>query len=506
MSNLNFKINNDLRGTLIAIDSEFDLPFSIKRIFYIKDLDNLERGFHAHKKCEQILVAIQGSFTLILNNGTEETEFLCNKPNFGVHVPVYNWLSMKNFTNNCIIMVICSYKYDESEYIRDYNIFLNEIKELKNNKIDNFSLKEQTKSIKNKIINKIENIIDNNEFVMGNEVFEFEDKFKKYNNSNYCIAVSNGCSALKIAIKSLELNNSKIIIQANTYVAVPLVCEELKIPYEIIDIDDNLLLDLNKLEDFLIKDNKEEYWYDKPYNYIVIIVHLYGNSINMNKLLDLKNKYNFKIIEDSAQSHGSTYGNKKLGSFGDLGCFSFYPSKNLGSFGEGGAIITNNEKYANFCKYYRNYGSIEKYKWEIVGSNERMHNIQGAILSIKLDYLDIWNNNRINLANIYYNNIKETNNLKIIKPIDNCISNIHLFILIVENRDELKEYLENNLVSCAIHYPKPFYDSNAYKHIIVNNCEKMDFYKDKLLSLPMYPELQQDNVLKICNLINKFYS
>ena len=142
MSNLNFKINNDLRGTLIAIDSEFDLPFSIKRIFYIKNLDNLDRGFHAHRKCEQILVAIEGSFTLILDNGYEETEFVCNKPNIGAHVPLYNWLSMKNFSNDCIVMVICSYKYDESEYIRDYNIFLNEIKENKNkiNFINNFSL------------------------------------------------------------------------------------------------------------------------------------------------------------------------------------------------------------------------------------------------------------------------------------------------------------------------------------------------------------------------------
>lgn len=498
MSKINFKINGDLRGKLIAIDSEFDLPFDIKRIFYIKDLDNLERGHHGHRKCEQILVPINGSFTLRLDNGNEINEYYLDKPNEGIHIPLYNWISMKNFSKNCIIMVICSYKYDEDEYIRDYNTFLKEVNENKNkiNKIYNFSLKEQTNLLKRKVLNNIEKIIDRNEFVMGSEVVNFENKFAEYNNIKYCIGVSNGCSALKIALKSLELKNPKVIVQANTYVAVPLVCEELQIKYDLIDIDDNLLLDLNKLEEYLQNNNKNN-------ELVLMLVHLYGNCVDMERLLTLKEKYNFKIIEDTAQAHGSTFKNKKLGSFGDLGCFSFYPSKNLGAFGEAGAIITNNKNYYEYCKKYRNYGSIERYKWDIVGGNERIDNIQGSILSTKLEYLDEWNNKRREIARYYLENLKQ-NNIRILKPIKDCISNYHLFVIITDKRDELKKYLESKNIFTAIHYPKPFYESKAYKHINGSHCLKMEELKDKLLSIPIYPELNKDNLERIMIEINNF--
>ena len=126
-----FKKNSDLRGELVAIDAEFDLPFDIKRIFYISRLDKLERGFHAHRKCVQVLVPIQGSFTLKLFDGEKNTDYYLDKSNEGVLIPLYHWLSMSNFSDNCIIMVICSYKYDESEYIRDYDVFLKEVEERK---------------------------------------------------------------------------------------------------------------------------------------------------------------------------------------------------------------------------------------------------------------------------------------------------------------------------------------------------------------------------------------
>ena len=499
MSLIKFNLHGDERGQLIPIDSKFDLPFDIKRIFYIKDVDpTLPRGFHAHKKCIQILVPIQGSFTLQLDNGNNVNEFLLDKSNEGVLVPLFNWIVMKNFSKDCIIMVICSYKYDEEEYIRNYDDFLELVNEKKIIKVNNFSLKEQTSNLKRKIIDDIEDIIDRNEFVMGSNVIEFENKFAEYNNVKYCIGVSNGCSALKIALKSLELKNPKVIVQANTYVAVPLVCEELQIKYDIIDIDDNLLLDLNKLEIYLEKNHKN-------FELVLMIVHLYGNCVDMERLLTLKEKYNFKIIEDAAQAHGSTFNNKKLGTFGDLGCFSFYPSKNLGAFGEGGAIITDNDKYYEYCKKYRNYGSIERYKWDIIGANERIHNIQGSILSTKLDYLDIWNKKRRTIAKYYYDNIKTNDEIRILKQNKNCISNYHLFVIITNRRDELKSYLEKNNIFCAIHYPKPFYKSKAYIHINGEHCLKMKEYQNKLLSIPIYPELSINSAEYVAKIINLFY-
>ena len=498
MTLFNFKKRPDLRGELIAIDAEFDLPFDIKRIFYIKKMDKLERGFHAHRKCVQILVPIQGSFTLKLFDGEKHSEFFLDKSNEGCTIPLYNWLKMSNFSSDCIIMVICSYKYDEDEYIRDYDLFLKEVQERKNtNKIVNFSLTEQTQIIKREVMREIENIIDTTSFVMGSKVKEFENNFSKFIGCKYTIGLSNGCAALKIAIKSLQLKNPKVLTQANTYVAVPLVCEETNTPYDIIDIDNNLLMDLNKLETYLIKCK------DSNYDIIVVLVHLYGNSIDWDKLLILKNKYNFKIIEDAAQAHGSTFKNIKLGNFGDLGCFSFYPSKNLGAFGEAGAIVTNNREYAEYVRYYRNYGSIKKYEWEILGSNERMDNIQGAILNIKLNYLEEWNNKRIEKANIYKKNIKNKK-IKLLENVNNCKSNFHLMIIISDERDKLKKYLEKNNIICAIHYPQPFYETNAYKNKSLQYCEVMETYKNKLLSLPMYPELDNTSILFICKIINNF--
>lgn len=502
-----FKKISDLRGELIEIDSINNLPFNIKRIFYIKKLEDLPRGFHAHKKCEQILVPISGSFDLNIEfkDGVKINKNLSND-NIGYYIPLYSWLSMENFSNNCIILVICSYKYDENEYIRNYGDYLNEIKNLKKNNeiIKNFDLTDQTKKIKMEIINKIENTIDSGEFVLGNDLINFEKNFALYNNKKYCIGLSNGTSAIKIAIKSLNINldNTELIFQANTYIAVPIVSNELNLNFNIIDIDDNLLLDLNKLEIFLEKNKNNNKIY------VLVLVHLYGYCVDMDKLMNLKNKYNFYLIEDTAQSHGSEYNNKKLGTFGEIGCFSFYPSKNLGSFGEGGAIITDNEEYYIYSKKYRNYGCLLKYEWEIKGSNERMHNLQAGILDVKLKYLDIWNDKRRYLANIYIKNLKDNNLIKIPLLSNNinnyCNSNYHLFIIITKYRDVLKKYLEENNIQCAIHYPKPFYKSIAFKEYNNIFIEKMEELKDNLLSLPMYPELSENSVLKICECINNF--
>jgi dTDP-4-amino-4,6-dideoxygalactose transaminase/dTDP-4-dehydrorhamnose 3,5-epimerase-like enzyme len=498
MTEISFKKNSDMRGSLIAIDSEFDLPFDIKRIFYIQELDGIDRGFHAHKKCEQILVAVQGSFDLSLDDGKDITSFTLNENNKGVHIPLLRWIKMSAFSKDSIIMVICSYKYDETEYIRNYGDFLREVNK-EDKTVSTFSLYEQTRNLKREYMRKVEDIIDNTSFVMGKDVEDFESKFANFNGAKNCIAVSSGCSALKIAIKSLNSNNPKVLTQANTYIAVPLVCEDLHYPYDIIDVDDNLLLDIDKLEDYLLRNT------GSGFEFIIVVVHLYGNCVNWDKLLKLKDTYGVKIVEDSAQAHGSTYKGKMLGTFGDVGCFSFYPSKNLGALGEGGAIITNDDVYAEFSRHYRNYGSIEKYRWKVKGSNERMHNIQGGLLSIKLGSLNGWNESRRGLAKLYMEKLKEHIGLRIVRPIENCVSNIHLFVIIVEKRDELMRYLTDEDIKCAIHYPAPFYESEAYKENKFGNCPNMDLYKYKLLSLPMYPELSEEKVMRVCDEINGFF-
>ena len=197
----------------------------------------------------------------------------------------------------------------------------------------------------------IRDIIKENNYVLGEPVYTFEKNFAKYSNANYCVTCSNGTSAMVCALKALNLpGGSEVIVQSNTYIAAPLAIEMCGLKIKIVDIDPHTLqLDLVCLEKEITKETKET-----KETKVVLVVHLYGNCTQMNRLIELKNKYGFYLIEDCAQAHGSTFDEKKLGTFGDVGCFSFYPTKNLGAFGEGGCIITNNSEYASFAeKYYR---------------------------------------------------------------------------------------------------------------------------------------------------------
>jgi dTDP-4-amino-4,6-dideoxygalactose transaminase len=493
---ISFNANTDIRGKLIPIQSNIDVPFNISRIFFIKNLDELPRGFHSHKKTIQVIFPLCGSFDIELTDGQTIIKHHLDTDDKGLLIPINWWLHMYDFSMDCIVAVICSYKYDETEYIRNYGDFLEYAEEIKKNKVvEYFSLFEQTQQLKEKVLTKINNIIDNNSYVLGQDISEFEHKFAEYNNVKYCVGLSNGTSALITALKALKLNDGdEIIIQSNTYIAAPLAIEFCNLKIKIVDIDSNLNLDLNLLADAITDKTKA-----------VIVVHLYGMCPDMDVLIDLKNKYNFKLIEDTAQAHGSEFNDQKLGTFGDIGCFSFYPSKNLGSFGEGGCIITNDSDHADFAKLYRNYGSVEKYKWEIKGTNERMHNIQAGILNIKLPYLDKWNSQRRNIAQIYNKQLSDITEIIIPTNHPKLQRNYHIYIIIANDRDNLLKYLNNKNISVAIHYPETFYKSNAFQEL--NHLTfQADNIKNNLLSLPMYPEMPHSDAEIVSTTIREFYN
>ncbi len=368
---ITFFKREDIRGVLIPIESYKHVPFNMERVFFIKNLDEYPRGFHAHLKTEQVLVPITGSFKIELTDGKDVQTYNLTKDNEGLYIPVGIWLKMYDYSRDCIIFVICSYEYDEKEYIRNFGDFLKY--HARQSPIKCFDLQQQTNSIKKELYNSIKNVIDNNAFVLGKDLRTFEDEFAKYIGTKFCVGYSNGTAAMVCALKALQLHpGNEVIIQSNTYIAAPLAIELCRLKIKIVDIDNTLHLDLNELEKNLTEKTK-----------VVLIVHLYGGCADMNRLLELKRRHGFYLIEDAAQAHGSMYDNKKLGTFGDIGCFSFYPSKNLGAFGEGGCIITNIEQYANYARLYRNYGSEHRYVWTIKASNERMHNIQTAIHNLK---------------------------------------------------------------------------------------------------------------------------
>jgi len=361
-------------------------------------------------------------------------------------------------------------------------------------------LKKETKLIENKIKEKMDDIFFNKtNFILGEELTEFENNFSKYIDTKYCLGVANGTDALEIAIKSLNLNNDdEIITQANTYVSTCLGISNNNLSLKIVDINKNTYqMDLDLLEKNITSKTK-----------VIIIVHLTGSCCNMEKLMNIIQKYKLILIEDCAQSHGALYNGKRLGTFGLISTFSFYPGKNLGAFGDGGAICTNNDKLALFIKKYRNNGCIEKYKHEIIGRNSRLDTFNAAVLNIKLNNLDINNFKRRENALYYDNLLKDINGIEIPIIEKLCIPVYHLYIIKTSFRDALQIFLKKKNIETIVHYPISIFDLECYSDKLKSSEYPINAISNskQILSLPMYPDLDKTHIEYICECIKNFFN
>jgi dTDP-4-amino-4,6-dideoxygalactose transaminase len=353
---------------------------------------------------------------------------------------------------------------------------------------------------KNEIQNKLNKIIFNKtNFILGVEVKEFENNFANYIQTQYCVGVANGTDALEIAFQSLNLDSEdEVITQANTYVASCFGIVNNKYKMKLVDCNsDSYQMDLDLLEKSITPKTKA-----------VLIVHLTGSCCNMDKLMNIINKHNLILIEDCAQSHGAYFKDKRLGTFGLLSTFSFYPGKNLGACGDGGAICTNNENYYNKILKLRNNGSIIKYHHEILGRNSRLDTIQAAILDTKLKTLDIDNQKRRSNVKIYRERLSKLPKEELILPYieENCVPVYHLFIIKAYKRDELKKFLYENNIETGIHYPISVPELKCFESEF-NNVDYQNSIDNskKILSLPMYPDLKEKDIHYVCDKIIEFY-
>ena len=358
-------------------------------------------------------------------------------------------------------------------------------------------LKREIKPLENKIKTKIDEICFNKtNFILGNDLEIFENNFAKFIQVNHCVGVANGTDALEIAVKVLNLNSDdEIITQANTYVATCFGITNNNIKLKLVDIDENTYqMNLDELERKITPKTKA-----------VIVVHLTGSCCDMNKLMEIVKRHNLILIEDCAQSHGACFKDKRLGTYGLLSTHSFYPGKNLGAFGDGGAICTNNEDlYIQMLKI-RNNGSIEKYKHEMFGRNSRLDTLQAAILDIKLTNLDENNCKRRRNAQLYCNLLNNMSEIKLPKIEDGCVPVYHLFIIRVKNRDSLKKYLEDNGIGVGIHYPISISNLKCYEGYFNEKYERAENNSKEILSLPMYPDLEEEEIKQVCDLIKQFF-
>ena len=364
------------------------------------------------------------------------------------------------------------------------------------NKVSFLDLKGQHKSIKNEVFKSFEDVYKDTAFSGGKYVEKFENDFAEFCNSKYALGVNSGTSALHLALLALGIKSGdEVIIPSNTFIATAWAVSYVGAKLVFVDCDSETWeIDVNQIENKITKKTVA-----------IIGVHLYGQPFDVDKLKSICDRYNLYLVEDAAQAHGANYKGKKVGSLSDIACFSFYPGKNLGACGEGGGITTDNEDYYNKILSLRNHGTKQRYYHDELGFNMRMGGFEAASLKIKLKYIDTWNLKRKEIAKIYQNNL-DTSKFNLQYQPEYSDSVYHLFVITVDNRDELIKYLNEKNIFPGLHYPIPCHLQKAYNHL---NYSKGDFPNSEYLanhclSLPMYAELSSEDISYTIDILNRY--
>ena len=360
-------------------------------------------------------------------------------------------------------------------------------------------LKKQYKSLRNEIDAAIDTVISKSAFIGGPFVESFEAAFASYCNVKHCIGVGNGTDALFIALKALGTGKGdEVITVANSFIATSEAITMTGAKVVFVDINPHTYnVDVEKIEEKITGRTR-----------VIIPVHLYGQPADMDPILDLAKKYNLKVVEDAAQAHGAIYKGRRIGSLGNMSCFSFYPGKNLGAYGDAGAIVTDDSTLALKARMIANHGRIEKYDHEMEGVNSRLDALQAAILQIKLQHLEQWTELRRKNA-YYYNELLK--DISVITPaeIDNVRAVYHLYVVRVPYglRETLQDDLKSQGISTGIHYPIALPNLKAYRSLGLpgNEFKEATRASQEILSLPMFPELQNHQIEYIVKKIKESF-
>ena len=331
-------------------------------------------------------------------------------------------------------------------------------------------------------------------YIEGAEDEAFEKSFAQFCEVKGCVGVGNGLDALMLSLKALGIKaGDEVIVPSNTYIATALAVTYVGAKPVFVEPDIRTFnINPEKIEDAITEKTKA-----------IMPVHLYGQPCEMDPIMEIAKKYHLYVIEDCAQAHGALYEGRKVGSLGVMGCFSFYPGKNLFCFGEGGSVTSDNESYIDTINVLKNQGSRERYHHERVGYNMRLEGVNGAILSVGLSHLDEWTARRRELGRRYLEKI--TNPLITMQAHpDNTETVFHLFEITVEKRDEFIDYRKDNGIGCDNHYPVPCHLQEAYRSLGYRegDCPNAEYLAKHCVSLPMFPELtdeEQEYIIEKCN-------
>jgi dTDP-4-amino-4,6-dideoxygalactose transaminase len=364
-------------------------------------------------------------------------------------------------------------------------------------KVPFVDLKEQYNSIKTEIDNAISTVISETSFIGGKHVEEFEKNFANLYGAKHCISLANGTDSLYILMKMLGIGQGdEVITTAYSWISSSETISQTGAKPVFVDIDEYFTIDVAKLEAHITPKTKA-----------IIPVHIHGQMCNMDVIMEIANRHDIPVIEDCAQSHFSEFKGKRAGLTGIAGSFSFYPGKNLGAYGDAGCIITNDDALALKTRMYARHGALKKHQHEMEGINSRLDGLQAAILNAKLPHILKWTDSRISNAASYDEALKDVSQIEIPKVRDNVKHSYHLYVIKTERRDELAKFLNENGIDTAIHYPIALHNMNAYKYL---NYTREDFpiasfNEDKILSLPMFPELSTAQIEYVASSIKDFF-
>jgi dTDP-4-amino-4,6-dideoxygalactose transaminase len=355
-------------------------------------------------------------------------------------------------------------------------------------------LRAQYRSIKAEIDEAIARVLETTAFVLGREVEAFEAAFAEYVGAKFCVGLNSGTAAVQLAVMACGVGaGEEVIVPANTFFASAEGVSTAAASPVFVDADPvSYTIDPAKIEAAITERTRA-----------IMPVHLYGQTADLDPILEIANRYNLLVIEDAAQAHGSLYKEKRVGALGRAGCFSFYPGKNLGAYGEGGAVVTNDAEVARRVRLLRDHGSEQKYRHEVVGYNFRLEGIQGAVLNVKLRHLDRWNDLRRAHA-ARYDELLSESGLTLPREMPYARHVYHLYVVQTNERDALQQRLNEAGVQTGIHYPVPIHLQPAYASMghKVGDFPESEKQAGRVLSLPMFPELTDEQINKVAEAIN----
>jgi len=357
-------------------------------------------------------------------------------------------------------------------------------------------LQTQSRAIKRDVLRRIEAVIDGARYILGSEVQEFEEQFASYCETEHCVAMANGTEAIHMALRALGIGaGDEVITAGNSFAATAFAIAYSGASAVLVDVEPgDFNIDVTLIEQAITERTKA-----------IIPVHLYGQPARMQEICEIADRHNLRVIEDAAQAHGAELGGQRCGSFGDIGCFSFYPGKNLGAFGDGGATVTSDPELAEKLRSLRNYGQTHKNQHDTLGFNCRLDTVQACVLLSKMDKIEKWTEQRRTVASWYR---EELADVDLVLPMahDDVRHVYHLFVVRHPLRNQLIASLAEQKIFAGVHYPNPLHKAQPFVDsptvpLDLPVCSKV---ADEIVSLPMYPEMTRDQVSRVAQAVGDF--